>query len=190
MNTKRLILPAFVLLVIAQWYVPAKMILDQERVLSSGKEYRFRTAPVDPNDPFRGKYITLTYRDTRFPVPAGETWRQGEDIYVALATDKEGFATIGGVSKKEPTPGIDFVKAQVGFVVMDSIQAILVEYPFNRFYMDEYKAPRAESRYNEARNDTTRTTYALVSVRGSKAVLKDVLIDGVSLKELSKVPGN
>ncbi|HEY1113240.1 MAG TPA: GDYXXLXY domain-containing protein [Chitinophagaceae bacterium] len=189
MNTKKLILTAFVLVVMVQWYVPARMILDQEMALRYGKEYKFRTAPVDPNDPFRGKYITLAYRDTRFPVPAGEHWRRGEDIYVTLTTDKEGFATISGVSKKKPASGMDFVKAQVGFVAMDSIQAILVEYPFNRFYMEESKAPRAERIYNESRNDTTRKTFALVSIRGSKAVLKDVLIDGVSIKELSEGQG-
>jgi uncharacterized membrane-anchored protein len=171
MNAKKLILTLFVLVVIAQWYVPAKMILDQESALRSGKEYKFRTAPVDPSDFFRGKYITLSFRDTRYSVPAGEEWRQGDDIYAVLVNDREGFATIGNVSKKIPRGDIDFVKARVAFVTMDSIRTIMLDYPFNRFYMEESKAPRAERIYNESRNDTTRKTYALVSVLGSKAVL-------------------
>ncbi|HNC29170.1 MAG TPA: YbaK/EbsC family protein, partial [Cyclobacteriaceae bacterium] len=45
---KKLILPAFALMVLAQWAVPIKMIADSESVLTSGTEYKFRTEPVDP----------------------------------------------------------------------------------------------------------------------------------------------
>lgn len=186
MNTKKLTLTAFVLLVLAQWYVPTRMILDRETALSSGKEYRFRTAPVDPSDPFRGRYIILSFRDTRFPVPKGEDWRRGEDVYVELTADGEDFTIIRSVSREEPVKGVDFVKAKVGFVALDSVETILVDYPFNRFYMEESKAPRAERVYNESLADTTKQTYALVSVRGHEAVLKDVLIDGASIKDLAK----
>lgn len=186
MNAKKLILTAFVMVVLAQWYVPAKMIFDRETVLSSGKEYKFRAAPLDPSDPFRGKYITLRFSDTRFPLPPGEEWYPGEDVYVSLTTDREGFARIQSVNKKAPHKGTDYVKAKVHYVADDSVKTILVEYPFERFYMEEAKAPRAERVYNESLRDTTKQTYAQVSIMGNTAVLKDVLIDGVSIKELAK----
>lgn len=186
MNAKKLTLTAFILVVLAHWYVPAKMILDRETVLSSGTEYKFRTAPLDPSDPFRGKYITLRFNDTRYPLPTGAEWNPGEDAYVSLTTDREGFATIRSVSKKAPHRDTDYVKAKVNYVTNDSVNTILLEYPFDRFYMEEAKAPRAERVYNESLRDTTKQTYALVSIKGNTAVLKDVLIDGISIRELAK----
>ena len=61
MNKKILLISAFVLVVLVQLYVPAKMIWGREEVLNTGTEYKFRTAPIDPNDVFRGKYINLNY---------------------------------------------------------------------------------------------------------------------------------
>jgi uncharacterized membrane-anchored protein len=58
---KKTILPLFALTCLAQWFVPAQMIYDQEQVLREGKTYHFKTAPIDPSDPFRGKYITLSF---------------------------------------------------------------------------------------------------------------------------------
>jgi len=47
----------FALVALAQLYVPAKMVWNQESILEEGTEYKFKTAPVDPNDPFRGNTL-------------------------------------------------------------------------------------------------------------------------------------
>jgi uncharacterized membrane-anchored protein len=186
MNSKKLILTAFILMALAQWYVPANMILDREAVLSSGKEFKFRTAPIDPSDPFRGKYITLSFRENHFPVPDDANWIRGEDVYVLLSTDKEGYARIQSVSKEKPHKNVDFVTAKVGYVTTNGDKNLLVEYPFDRFYMEESKAYDAEQVYLRSLSDTTKVTYALVNTWNGKAVLKDVRIDGTSIKELVK----
>lgn len=54
MTNKKTLLSVFILVAIVQLYVPAKMILDREDILDTGKEYKFKTEPIDPNDPFRG----------------------------------------------------------------------------------------------------------------------------------------
>ena len=59
MSTKIIVIIAFIFMVFAQWYVPSKMILDREDILKNGEEFKFLTQPIDPSDPFRGKYITL-----------------------------------------------------------------------------------------------------------------------------------
>ena len=66
MINKKTQIVLFVLVALAQLYVPAKMIWDQEDVLKNGSEYKFKTDPVDPNDPFRGKYITLSFDNNTF----------------------------------------------------------------------------------------------------------------------------
>jgi uncharacterized membrane-anchored protein len=161
------------------------MILHREEVLRHGKEYKFQTAPIDPNDPFRGKYIVLQFRKNNHPVDSSENWNQVEDIYLHLQTDKNGFATISSISQAPPSNNIDYIKGKVSYVIhLGSRNSVFFEYPFDRFYMEETKAYDAELAYQASQQDTTQQTYALVSVRDGDAVLKDVLINGVPVKEV------
>ena len=52
--------------------------------------------------------------------------------------------------------------------------------------MEESKAYEAEQIYIENQIDSSKKTYALVSIKNGDAVLKDVLIDGVSIREVVK----
>ena len=177
------ILPfAFVIMVMAQLYVPANMILESEKVLSEGKEFKFKTAPVDPYDPFRGKYISLNFDATNFREHLQDTFFYGEKVYVSLSNDNQGFARIADISKSIPDTG-DYVSATVSNFFEGDTSYVTVEYPFNRFYMEESKAYKAEQAYNESARDTNQTTYALVSIRNGDAVVKDVIINGESIRQ-------
>jgi len=48
-----------------------------------GETYHFRVAPLDPIDPFRGAYVTLSYPDLQRDVPGGDDG----PLYIALADD-------------------------------------------------------------------------------------------------------
>lgn len=183
---RKIILPAFLAVALVQLYVPAKMIWDSENVLRTGTEYKFKTAPVDPNDPFRGKYITLSYEENTVDVENEKDWKTGEKVYVCLTTDTDGFAKIKSASKEKPTDDEDFVTANVRFASGNGSNTLTVAYPFDRYYMEESKALDAERTYRQSQQDTSKVTYALVNIRQGEAVLKDVLIDGVSLREIVK----
>lgn len=187
MNNHKVLLPAFILLALVQLYVPASMILAQEKILKYGKEYKFKTAPIDPNDPFRGKYITLNYEDNTIKIPKESNWERGEVLYAVLKTDDDGFAKIQSVSKERPTGNPDFLKTKASYVsaFADSSE-LTIEYAFDRFYMEESKAPAAEQAYMESSRDARRSAYALVNIKDGEAVLKDVLIDGISIREIVK----
>ncbi|MBK6341440.1 MAG: GDYXXLXY domain-containing protein [Flavobacteriales bacterium] len=58
MNRKPLL---FLGIALAQLAVPAWMIAGRERVLSQGEVFKFKTAPIDPRDPFRGEYVRLDF---------------------------------------------------------------------------------------------------------------------------------
>ncbi|WP_055396680.1 GDYXXLXY domain-containing protein [Flagellimonas eckloniae] len=186
MNIKKFMLPVFVLVCLMQLSVPAKMIWDKEDVLASGKEYKFKTAPVDPNDPFRGKYITLRYDENTIEIPKEHDWARGDDIFISLTKDDDGFAKIKSVSKEKLSEKEDFVKAEVGYITSYTTTELIIDYPFDRFYMEESKAHDAELTYTESQLDTTSVTYALVNIKNGDAVLKDVLIDGQSIREIVK----
>jgi uncharacterized membrane-anchored protein len=186
MNNKKILLTVFIVVALVQLAVPAKMIWDKERVLELGKEFKFETAPIDPTDPFRGKYIVLQYKENRVAIDSKSDWEEGQSVYVHLITDRNGFAKIGSVSKEKPTGTEDFVKAKVEFIGDIGYTTMNIAYPFDRFYMEESKAFEAEQQYIKSQIDSTKITYALVNIRDGESVLKDVLIDGVSISEIVK----
>jgi uncharacterized membrane-anchored protein len=191
MSNKNWLIILFAVMVLAQLFVPLKMIFDREKVLNEGKTFKFKTAPIDPSDPFRGKYVTLNFAVNSFQVNDGESWREGQPVYVLLVEDTAGFAKIIDVAKELPSIGNNWLKARVSYtsVIKDSATTtdeLYIEYPFERFYMEESKAPLAESMYWEAARDTTKITYASVNIQNGKAVLKDVFIGDVSIRELVK----
>ncbi|MCR9226696.1 MAG: GDYXXLXY domain-containing protein [Flavobacteriaceae bacterium] len=186
MNGKNRHILIFALVALIQLYVPAKMIWNQESILEGGKEYKFKTAPIDPNDPFRGKYITLTFEENTYKVTGGMEWARGDEVYVLLTTNASGFAEIDSVSKQIPNVQQDFIKAKVWFVSDNDENKLTIDYPFNRFYMEESKAYDAEVTYRQSQVDTSKTAYALVRIKNGDAVLKDVLIDGVPIREIVK----
>ncbi|MEX0966863.1 MAG: GDYXXLXY domain-containing protein [Bacteroidia bacterium] len=186
MNSKKIIMIVFVMVALVQIYVPAKMIMDRENVLRTGTEYKFRTAPVDPSDPFRGKYITLNFAENTVGVQNEDDWVSGESVYLSLKTDEEGFVKINSVSKEKPDESEDFLKAKVWFVSGDTTNILTVQYPFDRYYMEESKAYPAELAYIDSQQNDSLETYALVRIKNGEAVLKDVLIDGISINEIVK----
>ena len=185
MNSKKIIFLAFIVVALVQIYVPARIILDRTIVLNSGKEFKFKTAPIDPNDPFRGKYINLNFNDNTIGIQSKENWARGETVFVLLTTDNNGFAKIRSVSKAKPSDTQDFLKAKVDHVIYDGSK-LFIEYPFERFYMEESKAYDAELTYNRTLPDTSQVAYALVNIKNGESVLKDVMINGISIVEIVK----
>jgi uncharacterized membrane-anchored protein len=184
MINKKILFIIFALVAAVQLYVPASIIINSERILTDGKEFKFKTAPVDPSDPFRGKYITLDFAANAIKVNNKEEWMYGEAVFVWLSKDKEGFVKIDTVTKNEPQGKSDFVKARVNYISDDN--TLQIDYPFDRYYMEESKAGAAEDVYRESSRDTSHFTYALINVKNGEAVLKDVLIDNVSIREIVK----
>ncbi|RYY68556.1 MAG: hypothetical protein EOO13_11970 [Chitinophagaceae bacterium] len=178
MNNKRVIWIAFFLLVVLQLWVPASVIRKKENILQTGTAVKFRTAPVDPNDYLRGKYIFLSFEETSFITRDNKEWVSGETVYVSLGTDSAGYARITGISADKNT-GATYIKTRVNYFSyeIDTAKRVYVDWPFQKFYMEESKAPKAEKLYTEIRFDTSVISYALVKVKDGEAVLENVYIN-------------
>ena len=184
---KSILISIFALLVLAQLYVPTSMILEKEDVLSSGQEFKFKTAPIDPHDLFRGKYIYLNFQANEIEVQSTKDYVYDENMYAIITKDSNGYAKIQSISKATPSDTENYVKIRVrNFFGKGNSQRVVVGYPFDRYYMEESKAPVAERAYNELNRDSTQIAYALVSIKNGESVLKDVLINGVPIKEIAK----
>lgn len=184
MANKKLLLITFCVVALIQLYVPAKMIFDSEDVLTTGKEFKFKTEPIDPNDPFRGKYITLRFEENHIEQLIDTNWVANQDIYVELIRDADGYAKIKTISKTEPSNTEDYVKSKVNYYSQFNEKVVYIDYPFERYYMEETKAPDAEIVYRESARDTSQNTYALVNIKKGQAVLKDVFINEASIKTI------
>ncbi len=184
---KKLIFPLFVIMALAQWIVPGKMILDSERVLRDGDVYKFKTQPVDPSDPFRGKYITLNFEADHFETDTLQKFENGQEVYLKLSIDSLGFAGIAALEAERPEniEGVLITTiSNTNPYRLPGRQYVYFEYPFERFYVEESKAAEAERAYWDSNRDSTHTTYALVKIKNGQAVLEDVRIDDKSIVDI------
>lgn len=185
MVNKKILIILFIAVSMIQLYVPAGMILEREDTLKTGWVFKFRTAPLDPSDPFRGKYVRLDFRDNVFEEKSDKEWKGGETVFAQLTTDIYGYAKVNYISHIEPADNLNYIKTKIRYVNKhEGILKVHLDFPFDRFYMQETKAPVAERKYLESLSDTNNVTYAIVKVKKGSSVLEDVKINDISLREL------
>jgi len=167
----------FIAAAAVQLFIPIQMILDEEDILTNGTAYKFKTKPVDPNDPFRGKYIVLDYEIDSYKTEIKE-WEKKEDVYVYLKVDSLGFAVVDTVAKQKIESTADYVIAKSSWY-QGSKSIIHFDYDFNRFYMEEFKAKPAEDLVND--REKKLDAYALIYVKDGKGVVEDVFVDNIPI---------
>lgn len=182
-KNKVLFLSFFLLMALLQLYIPASLVLQQERILSQGALHKFKTAPIDPVDPFRGKYVTLNFNTSNVAIQNIEDWQPREEVFIFLKKNKNGFTQPVKASQVAPSDNTPYLKTTVRRVAEDKLY---FDYPFRRYYMEESKAPKAEYSYFEANRDSSITTYAQVRILNGQAVLEDVIIGDQALSKMFK----
>ena len=186
MKNKRSLLILFSLLCLIQLLIPGIIVYKQEEILTHGKEYKFLLAPIDPSDPFRGKYITLSYKSNRYRVYGAERkkWKKGGQVYVRINVKRYyGFACIESISKTKPNSenSDDYFKAEIRHIINKKESNILIlNFPFDRYYMNEFKAEKAENIYREMQlNDTENNNmYGVINIKNGKTSLKSIILNG------------
>ena len=175
MKTLRLVV--FAVVALAQISVPASMIWKRQQTLNHGRLWKFRTAPVDPVDVFRGRYLTFRFAAEEFataePLPGGDF------VYAWLKEDADGFAVVEYASAT-PRDGDDVVrvesyghydgKARLGF-------------PFDQLWVTEADAPAAEQAYLAHSRREQADAYVTVRVHNGDAAIEELFIAGKPLRE-------
>jgi uncharacterized membrane-anchored protein len=184
---RKIFFAGLILLALAQWIVPGLIIRKHEYFLKTGKSFKFQTEPVDPNNFFKGKYIALNFKEDQFTERNLPDLNSGQDVFVLLSSDKDGFAKIKGLSTKNPSPDTDYLIAKVMYLSsQNDSTTVYLDYTFREFYLNEFKAPQAEKLYRESNRDSLTKTYALVKIKKGTAVIEDVIINNSSIKDLIK----
>jgi len=182
MNYKNILPVLFVLLALVQIAVPIQMIWDKEKTIESGTTHYFKTQPVDPTDPFRGKYVALNFENDSWRTDTLCEIKSNDKVYAYLSTDSLGFATVEKLSLDQPVTEVPYFSTRVWYTSRqnDSLD-IHLRLPFDRFYMEESMAPQAEIELTAMNRTDTLPTYAVVKIRKGNAVLEDVKVDDISL---------
>jgi len=171
----------FIIVAVIQLFIPAQMIFNQENVLKTGTAYKFKTQPVDPSDPFKGKYIYLNYEVNQTKTK-DTVWQRGDIAYVSIANDSLGFAKAIKASKEAPNTG-DYIETKVNWYTADTSD-LRFTLPYTEFYMEESKAKPAEDVYRTAQRDSLlNNTYALIYVKDGDAVLDNVFINDIPIAD-------
>ncbi|WP_456437918.1 GDYXXLXY domain-containing protein [Psychroserpens sp.] len=180
MKTKYIFI-LFVILAIVQLGIPAQMINHRESILKEGKPFKFKTEPIDPSDPFKGKYIYLNYELDNY-ISEDTDWKRSNTIYVSIVNDSLGFVKASAIHKEVPQNG-DFVMAKVNRYNSNAKEVRFI-FPFNEFYMKESKAYDAEVAHRDAQIDPlSNKTYALVYIKDGEAVLDNVFINDIPIAD-------
>lgn len=182
----------FLAIALAQLAVPAWMIVGHERVLREGDVFKFRTAPIDPRDPFRGEYVQLDFEAEQgsWAVARPDDISTGEHhAYAVLASDSAGFAWVSALLAEPPDHGA-YVEAQ--YYNWDNDSVTRIGLPFNRFYLEEGDGARTERmlmpRWDEDVREDPLPAYALVRVLNGRAVIEDLVVGDRPIHEWLKEP--
>ncbi len=172
MKSWRLLL--FALVGLAQLAVPASLIWKREQTLRHGSVWKFRTAPVDPVDAFRGRYIALEFEAEAQGIspPPNASYRQ--TVFVTLRQNPEGFAEIDQVNSSR-SAGDDFIEAE--------LRGKTVSLPFDKYWVTERDAPAAEAAYRAQSRRGKQNAFATVRVFRGDAALEQLYLDGLPLGE-------
>jgi uncharacterized membrane-anchored protein len=173
----------FLLMVLAQWLLPLWTIFDQEKVLNEGVPLKFRTAPIDPHDPFRGEYVVLRFaiEDSLYQQPT-DTFQHGERIAVILS-EHDGEASAEEFQREEPGDDRPWLWARVS--AYGGGGTFQVDLPFDRYYLEQGTGRRTEDLvYSWNGEEDARPAHALVHVANGNGVIADLLVDGRPIREI------
>lgn len=199
MKTKIISLLIFLAIICAQLAYPLWNISKQKEILENGEtvkvpatiwywerenKFRFEIYAHFPNSPYKEKIKNLEKikinEKTKYPI-----YFQSEKVKVAISKDKNGFAQIYAYGKeaegKELSTHLNAHRYHkdntLGFASVNKriylSKKVLKKYKEKLEYLEKTK--NAE--------ECKKRVFAVLVFDGAKLTLKDVILDGVSLKE-------
>jgi uncharacterized membrane-anchored protein len=173
---KKLPLIIFIFVALAQLAVPASMIWKRQRTFRDGHLWKFHTAPVDPVDAMRGRYLSLRFAAEEF---ARAEPLSGSNVYVTFKEDSDGFAVVDQITE-ERIEGQNSVPVQSYGYYEGKMR---VRFPFDELWVSEADAPAAEQAYLSHSSRQLADAYVTVRVASDDAAIEQLFIAGQPLRE-------
>ncbi|WP_067177618.1 GDYXXLXY domain-containing protein [Sulfurospirillum sp. UCH001] len=185
-NIKQLLWALFGIVCFVQVGVIASQIISYERVLKEGEVFYFKVLPLDPYDPFRGRYVTLRFENAiKAPLGDGEKKEDQHKGYAILEHSEKGDS-IKEIRLSKPQSG-SFLEVDIrsfNYTATkqkeETSNLVYFSLPFDRFYMREDIAPKAE-KVLRARSGVN--VKAKLRVREGKGVIEDLMVEQTPLSQ-------
>lgn len=169
---KELVVGLFSGLIVLQVALPISMIVKRESTLKDGASFRFKTAPVDPYDAFRGRYVAIRAEINKVSKPEGMNLKYRQKVYALLDVDEKGFAQVSKISMQKPNDSA-YMIASVAYPAGNDVA---LDLPIDRYYMEEKAATRAEQAYREHSRREKQDAYVVVRVKDGFAVIEGLYV--------------
>ncbi len=166
----------FLVLALAQLVVLTQMVWRWESVLQNGEKYYWETAPVDPYDAMKGRYIDLRFKETQGTIENGVRFSYGQTAYAVIAKDQDGKARITKIVDRLPQG--PYIKVKISYITGNKAT---IKLPFRRFYLREDLAPAAESAYRAAAD---KEGLALIRIKDGYGVVEQLYIGKKTIFEI------
>jgi uncharacterized membrane-anchored protein len=174
MKSKKILFGIFALVI---FIVPAFIIFGSEDVLKNGHLHKLQLRGYDPFDPFRGKYLRLSYDDM---ISCDESLKEGDMAYVTLEKDSLGFSFFSYASSTKPDHD-DYIEAELLYVG-GGMASIKID-NLTKYFINEDKAYEAELVLTEFRQERPSEIYVAVRVLDGEARLEDIFVEETPLLE-------
>lgn len=175
-----IIIRIFLCLALVQLVVPLSMIAKREMVLKSGIQFKFKVAPVDPYDAFRGRYVALRVDEDYVPVNANSEVKYGQTVFALISVDSEGFAKLAGIVTSRPKEK-SYLQAKGGYTYNNKIY---INLPISRYYMEEKAAPLAEKIYQRYSQADKKDAYVVVRIKDGLVVIENLYVGGQKIEDM------
>ena len=176
---------------------PVRTVLRFSFPASKGVVVRFRVTAYDPYDPMRGRYVRLNLNDfernIRLPKKNRKLdFRHQQGIFAVLEPERDATAKIVDLvaDRKDVPPGKMFLPVRFLWSHQEydiktrkhlNMWTHHIRLPFNRFYLNERKAPEAE-KLLQKRN--TKAELIVIVYPDGVYQVQDLMINGKSVRGL------
>ena len=200
---KRVIFVLIVCGILAQLVVLASLILQREITLRKGARVFFATAPVDPFDAFRGRYMRVSLPALSQHVSETK-FEAGQAAYAVIQCDSNAVGSIASLAAVKPSDGV-YIRMRVRWcspewqTVTNGMKRsgkpdvttretgkydVQFQPVADRFYVPEKVAPEVDALTFANRGRTNQQARACVRIYKGDAVLEDIQIGGKPLLQV------
>lgn len=189
MNTLKFRWLAFVIGTLTTLGIPVSAIWIHYQTLSHGEVVKVRLMPIDPYDPFRGRYVALQLENERVPAAAPESFadQRHRSGYLSYRTDEDGFLQAIEIYENRPT---ETPYLEVYDIWEIGENEYTYQLPFDRYYLNEKDAQLAEDIAREslrvqqiAAESEKLPSYLILRVRRGNAAIENLMIDELPVQQ-------
>ena len=163
----------FIISMLLMLAVPVQMIYTYENILDEGEIHRFKPRPIDPSNPFQGRYVRLYFEDRELEYTgARDIFERGNMAYVSLEKDAEGISHAKQIYLSPPKDQA-YVKVEISSSGKEHVR---FRYPFSEYYMNEKMAPLAETEVRKHSNRNEVEVYVDVRIKDGEGIIEQLYV--------------